>query len=141
VDGGRYGYRRAWRALETLEGDADADALLDRVAAEADTSVDDIAAVLLRVDGNVAASFGAERRLEELELARRELDGERPGLFLRDCGVPTSVIPETIDELRETATRLGGAVLRVRYGAGVPEPETGLRSMEILSAVAGRSGG
>ena len=82
-----------------------------------------------------------ERRLEELELGRRELDGERPGLFLRDCGVPTSVIPETVDDLRETATRLGGAVLRVRYGAGVPEPETGLRTMEILSAVAGPNGG
>jgi hypothetical protein len=142
VDGGRYGYRRAWHALETLEGDADADALLDRVAAEADTSVDDIAAVLLRVGRDVPASASrGERRLEELELGRRELDGERPGLFLRDCGVPTSVIPEAVADLRETATQLGGAVLRVRYGAGVPEPETGLRTMEILSAVAGRSGG
>jgi hypothetical protein len=142
VDGGRYGYRRAWHALETLEGDASADDLLDRVAAEADTSVDDIATVLLRVDRDVpAVALGGERRLEELELGSRELDGERPGLFLRDCGVPTSVIPETVAELRETATRLGGAVLRVRYGAGVPEPETGLRTMEILSAVAGPSGG
>jgi hypothetical protein len=140
VDGGRYGYRRAWHALETLDGDASADALLDRVAAEADTSVDDVAAVLLRVDRNVPAN-GGDRRLEELELGRRELDGERPGLFLRDCGVPTSMIPETVEELRETATRLGGAVLRVRYGAGVPEAETGLRTMEILSAVAGPSGG
>ena len=142
VDGGRYGYRRAWHALETLEGDADADALLDRVAAEADASVDDIAAVLLRVGRDVPESaLRGERRLEELELGRRELDGERPGLFLRDCGVPTSVIPEAVDDLRETATRLGGAVLRVRYGAGVPEPETGLRTMEILSAVAGPNGG
>ena len=142
VDGGRYGYRRAWHALETLERDADADALLDRVAAEADTSVDDIAAVLLRVGRDVPESASrGERRLEELELGRRELDGERPGLFLRDCGVPTSVIPEAVDDLRETATRLGGAVLRVRYGAGVPEPETGLRTMEILSAVAGPNGG
>jgi hypothetical protein len=142
VDGGRYGYRRAWHALETLDADADADALLDRVAVEADTSVDDIAAVLLRVGRDVPASAGrGERRLEELELGRRELDGERPGLFLRDCGVPTSVIPEAVADLRETATQLGGAVLRVRYGAGVPEPETGLRTMEILSAVAGPSGG
>ena len=142
VDGGRYGYRRAWHALETLEGDADADALLDRVAAEADTSVDDTAAVLLRVSRDVPASASSgERRLEELELGRRELDGERPGLFLRDCGVPTSVIPEVVEDLRETATRLGGAMLRVRYGAGVPEPETGLRTMAILSAVAGPSGG
>jgi hypothetical protein len=142
VDGGRYGYRRAWHALETLEADADAEVLLDRVAAEADTSVDDIAVVLLRVGRDVPASASrGERRLEELELGRRELDGERPGLFLRDCGVPTSVIPEAVEDLRETATRLGGAVLRVRYGAGVPEPETGLRTMEILSAVAGPNGG
>jgi hypothetical protein len=142
VGGGRYGYRRAWHALEALEPDADADALLDRVAAEADTSVDDIAAVLLRVGRDVPEfALRGERRLEELELGRRELDGERPGLFLRDCGVPTSVIPEAVDDLRETATRLGGAVLRVRYGAGVPEPETGLRTMEILSAVAGPNGG
>jgi hypothetical protein len=142
VDGGRYGYRRAWHALETLEDDAGAEALLDRVAAEADTSVDDVAAVVLRVGRDVSASaFDGERRVEELELGRRELDGERPGLFLRDCGVPTSVIPEAVEELRETATRLGGAVLRVRYGAGVPEPETGLRTMEILSSVAGPSGG
>ena len=61
VDGGRYGYRRAWHALETLEGDADADALLDRVAAEADTSVDDIAAVLLRVGRDVPASASRRR--------------------------------------------------------------------------------
>jgi hypothetical protein len=88
-----------------------------------------------------ASSVEGERRLEELELGSRELEGERPGLFLRDCGVPTSVIPEAVEDLRETATRLGGAVLRVRYGAGVPEPETGLRAMEILSAAAGRSGG
>ena len=32
-------------------------------------------------------------------------------------------------------------MFRVRYGAGVPEPETGLRTMAILSAVAGPNGG
>jgi hypothetical protein len=82
-----------------------------------------------------------ERRVEELELGQRELDGERPQTFLRDCGVPTSTIPAMVEELRDTATKLGGAVLRVRYGPGVPEAEAGLRTMEILSAVAGPSGG
>src|SRR5206468_6084392 len=52
VDGGRYGYRRAWHALETLDGDANA--LLERVAVEADVSTDDVAAVLLRVGPEVA---------------------------------------------------------------------------------------
>jgi serine phosphatase RsbU (regulator of sigma subunit) len=140
IGGGRYGYRRASQAVEGLDAQGGADALLDRIATEADTSVDDTAVVMLRVEGRPAdAILGGERRLEELELGSRELDGDRPVDFLRDCGVPTDTIPAMIEELRATATRLGGAVLRVRFGPGVPEAETGLRTMEILSAGAGPS--
>jgi serine phosphatase RsbU (regulator of sigma subunit) len=133
VDGDRYGYRRAWRALEELDGDAGADVLLGRVADEADASGGDMAAVLLRVgDGAPGAAPGGQRRVEELELSGRELDGERPGLFLRDCGVPTAAIGPTVEEARERGRRLGGVVLRVRYGPGVPEAEADLRTMDVL---------
>jgi hypothetical protein len=70
--------------------------------------------------------------VEELELAARDLRGERPGLFLRDCGVPTDRIEPLVADLRETGKRLGGAVLRVRVGPGVPEAETALRDMDVL---------
>ncbi|HVE68037.1 MAG TPA: hypothetical protein VNB64_05590, partial [Solirubrobacteraceae bacterium] len=80
------------------------------------------------------AGPAGERRVEELELSADDLRGERPGLFLRDCGVPTDRIGPLVDELRETGRRLGGAVLRVRVGPGVPEAETGLRAMDVLHA-------
>jgi hypothetical protein len=94
---------------------------------------DDVAAVLLRI-GDEVSSAGDDRRVEELELGADDLRGERPGLFLRDCGVPTDRIDPLVADLRETGRRLGGAVLRVRIGAGVPEAETALRTMDVLHA-------
>jgi hypothetical protein len=94
---------------------------------------DDVAAVLLRIGEDVGV-LGDERRIEELELGSDDLRGERPGLFLRDCGVPTDQIDPLVADLRETGRRLGGAVLRVRIGAGVPEAETALRTMDVLHA-------
>jgi hypothetical protein len=133
VDGDRYGYRRAWSTLEGLERRDGADVLLERVAGEADASREDMAAVLLRVgEGAPAATAAGQRRVEELELSGRELEGERPALFLRDCGVPTSGIPARVEEARERGRQLGGIVLRVRYGPGVPEAEADLRTMDVL---------
>jgi hypothetical protein len=48
--------------------------------------------------------------------------------------VPTDRIDPLVADLRETGRRLGGAVLRVRIGAGVPEAETALRTMDVLHA-------
>jgi hypothetical protein len=137
----RTGYRGAWTALSGLDDRADASALVDRVVSgsgieggsSGSSGRDDIAAVLLRIGEDVPA-LGDERRIEELELGADDLRGERPGLFLRDCGVPTDRIDPLVADLRETGRRLGGAVLRVRIGPGVPEAETALRTMDVLHA-------
>jgi len=171
-DGERLGYRGAWRLLDELGPEADAGALVARVAdgepagdghetvsrREGEpagdgretgscrgggdavgqvvaASRDDIAAVLLRVGEEAPAeSPQGERRVEELELSAGELRGERPALFLRDCGIPSDRIDPLVEELRETGRRLGGAVLRVRVGPGMPEAETALRAMDVLQA-------
>ena len=132
VEGGRGGYRGVWAAMAELGPSEDAQVLVRRVAGDA-KAADDIAAVLLRVgDDAPAAGAGGERRIEELELSARELGGERPGLFLRDCAIPTDRIEPMVEDLREDGGRLGGAVLRVRVGPGVPEAETALRTMDVL---------
>jgi hypothetical protein len=156
--GRRTGYRGAWHAVAAL-GRGDATALVHSVAAGArppepaaaadpegprpegvtDSGIaglaDDVAAVVLRVgEGAPLAGPEGERRTEELELTAADLRGERAGLFLRDCGVPTDRIDPIVADLRETGRRLGGAVLRVRIGPGLPEAETALRDMDVLHA-------
>src|ERR1700694_1220442 len=55
VRGELYGHGRLERLLDDLPGDATADTVLERVAAESDRHPDDMAACLLRVEGDAAA--------------------------------------------------------------------------------------
>jgi hypothetical protein len=133
-----FGYRRLWLALGELGVHGDARSLLERIGAEADATRDDMAACLLRVAHHVpaAAGGGGVRRVEELEVFRGDLDTGRPVEFLAACGVPSDHIDAVIEEFRAASARLGGAVLRVLVGSGLPRAELALNRVELLPAFA-----
>lgn len=84
VGGELFGAERLGAALASLQRDADAAALLDRVAERSDARPDDMAACLLRVhDGRGTPAIV----LEQLECNRELLAGARVERFLLDCGV------------------------------------------------------
>jgi len=69
---------------------------------------------------------------QALELPRRDSDGRRSRDFLVGCGLPRYRVPQLLRELHKLGDRLGGAVLQVRIGPGVPEADIQLRNVEIL---------
>jgi len=136
VSGDLFGYERLWRVLHELGPRADAQNVVDRVAGESDAMPDDAAACVLRIAHAARVPVaGGERRTEELELSRDELQGEAAGEFLAACGVPSDRIVELVEEFRATGARLGGAVLRVHAGAGVPEADLALCNVEMMHGV------
>ena len=137
VRGHPFGYRRLWAALGELGVPGDARSLLERIGDEADDqATEDMAACLLRVAHHVpaAASQGLVRRVEELELFRGDLETDRPAEFLAACGIPSDTIAELIEEFRSTGSRLGGVLLRVLVGPGLPHAELALNRVELLPA-------
>jgi hypothetical protein len=104
------GRARLTKIVTELDPDEYAEAVIDRVVAEADETPDDMAACLLRA---LVGSDVPSIRLEELEL-----DGEELGLgiaerFLEVCGVPSHAIASAVDDASRTAAVAGGAVLEV----------------------------
>jgi hypothetical protein len=142
VGGALYGYRRLSLTLTEMGPRAGAPALLDRVAAEADATPDDMAAVVLHVAQHVRSAENTEgvRRVEEVELTREQLAGDEPAEFLAACGVPSRRIAGLVSDFRATSQRIGGAVLRVRMGPGVPRAELALSRVEVLSPAMARHG-
>jgi hypothetical protein len=138
LSGALYGYRRLSLSLTELGPRAGAPALLDRVTAESDATPDDMAAVVLQIAQHVRSAQDTEgvRRVEELELSREDLSGDLPAEFLAACGVPSGRIDGLVSDFRATAERIGGAVLRVRLGPGVPRAELALSRMDVLSPAA-----
>ena len=135
LSGALYGYRRLSLSLTELGTRAGAPALLDRVTAESDATPDDMAAVVLQIAQHVRSAQDTEgvRRVEELELSREDLTGDLPAEFLAACGVPSGRIDGLVSDFRATAERIGGAVLRVRLGPGVPRAELALSRVDVLS--------
>jgi hypothetical protein len=133
-----FGYRRLSLTLTELAGAADAGAVLDRVAAQADVLPEDFVTCVLHVAHHVPATHSADgiRRIEELELSREELEGTVAAEFLTACGLPSDSVEALAEEFRATGLRLGGAVLQVRMGPGVPHAELGLRRMDMLPSFA-----
>ena len=110
VDGWLLGVAGLEDALRTLRPDAQADVLLDAVAAMADEITDDIAVCL------VAAAPGAPARgprVEELEVDEHEV-GDALERFLRACGVALVDVPGVLREAGEVARREGSVTVRVR---------------------------
>ena len=85
VDGVMLGRERLEELLVGLGAKASARSLIDRVAQEAGKLSDDIAAVV--VSPTVAAATAAVRT-EQLELSRKEIEGDMAARFLASCGVP-----------------------------------------------------
>lgn len=118
VGGELFGQARLLGALNELEPDATASALLDRVAAESDEHPDDMAACLLRIDGGAAAP---SVKAEELELDRRAALGDRAERFLLACGVDPGETAAVTHSARAAAERSGKVLIELRRGDGSPE--------------------
>ena len=87
----------------------------DRVAEEADSRPDDMAACLLSVRGDAGAPTVL---VEELELDRDEATGERTERFLLACGVQSGEVAELVRSACAGAERAGTVVLEVRPSDG-----------------------
>jgi hypothetical protein len=113
-----YGAERLAEALAELGPATTASALLERVAEETSTRPDDMAACLLGVEGGEDAP---SVQVEELELDRDEIGGDRIEQFLLACGVKAHDLPELTRAARAVAGRLGTVLVELRIGDGPPQ--------------------
>ncbi len=114
IGGDLFGAERLAAALSGLQHDADADALLDRVAEQSDARPDDMAACLLRVhDGHGTPAIV----LEQLELHRELLSGGRVERFLLDCGVELGEAESLVRDARRRLQCADSAMLELARGA------------------------
>jgi serine phosphatase RsbU (regulator of sigma subunit) len=130
VRGELYGHGRLERVLDELPADATADTVLERVAAESDRHPDDMAACLLRVEGNAGAPLV---RVEELELDAPEAERDRAERFLVAAGIPPAEVQETLSAARSAVSRHGRVVIQLRLGAGDPEVTLHPQNVAVLS--------
>jgi hypothetical protein len=128
---GLLGRERLAEIAGELAGDARADALLARIAEEADRAPDDMAACIVRATADARQAAGT--RIEDLELEGGPSDEERARGFLEACGMPDDQAAAALRSAAGAVAEFGGAILRVRLDAGegrvevVPrEPTLGL---------------
>jgi serine phosphatase RsbU (regulator of sigma subunit) len=112
-----FGVQRLQHALTQLGPQASAAALLASVGEATDARPDDMAACLLGVSGGDAAPVVL---LEELELDREELAGERTERFLLACGVQRGEIAELLRHACADVAPSGPATLELRLAEGRP---------------------
>ena len=112
-----FGGERLADALAELGPQATAAALLERVAAATDARPDDMAACLLRVEGEAVEPVVLS---EELELDCEEATSARTERFLLACGIDPLEIAELTHAARVAAGRSGTVVLEVRFAQGRP---------------------
>jgi hypothetical protein len=98
------------RLLDGLGASPSADALLDRVIAEADDAPDDMAVLVLRAE---SAMEPLAIRTESLELDREDVEREIGELFLEACAVPAGEARRALEEARAAVERTGSAVIDV----------------------------
>jgi serine phosphatase RsbU (regulator of sigma subunit) len=118
VDGELFGARRLKLALAGLDGDATASLLLDHIAEQTDQRPDDMAACLLRVEGDRSAP---SVKVEEIELDRREAARDRARRLLLARGVAPEEIDRILSSARSAVARDGVVVLELHVGEGAPE--------------------
>jgi hypothetical protein len=131
VEGGLFGVDRLTRTLSEARDDFTASELLGRVTAAARQRGDDMAACLIRVDGDQSIP---NTRIEELELDRWGVTNDYGRQFLVACGVEESKAAEIMRAARMTHERGGNAVLEVRLGDGPPEAVLRRRDVAMLHA-------
>jgi hypothetical protein len=117
--GGRMiGRDRLAELIEEVGPGISAQALLDRLAREADQTPDDMAACVIQA---VEGSAKPLVRVEELELEATDVELGAVEGFLEACGVPGSELSAPVSAAREAAGESGGAILRARFEDGRPE--------------------
>jgi len=124
-----FGAGRLRRTLAQLGADASASALLESVAKQSDRHPDDMAACLLRVEGEPLAP---RIEVEELELDRRDLLRGRAERFLRAGGLGGAELAEALDSVRRAVARHGGVIIALRLCGGAPEVELSPRNVAVL---------
>ncbi len=110
---GVLGRERLTELLAELGDDATARRLIERVAAEANASSDDMAAVVVSPTAGVTTGLF---RTEQLELSTRELEGPIARRFLEACGLSDQEVEDAERDARLLAERFGGVVLHVVFG-------------------------
>jgi serine phosphatase RsbU (regulator of sigma subunit) len=110
---GVLGRERLTELLADLGDDATARRLIERVAAEANASSDDMAAVVVSPTAGVTTGLF---RTEQLELSTRELEGPMARRFLEACGLSDQEVEDAERDARLLAERFGGVVLHVVFG-------------------------
>jgi serine phosphatase RsbU (regulator of sigma subunit) len=118
VGGQLFGARRLKLTLAGLGSDATASTLLDRVVEESDQRPDDMAACLLRVEGDRSVP---SVQVEEIELDRREAERDRVGRLLLARGLDAREVEHTIKSARGAVARDGVVVLELHLGERPPE--------------------
>jgi serine phosphatase RsbU (regulator of sigma subunit) len=121
-----FGSTRLKRALADLGPQASASTVLDHVSEQSDRRPDDMAACLLRIEGEELAP---RVELEELELDRRDVVRGRAERFLLAAGLDPDELGEVLSSVRSAVARHGGVVLQLRRGAG--RPEVALRPQNV----------
>jgi hypothetical protein len=118
VRGELFGAARAKRALMELGSEASASSLLDRVAEETDQRPDDMAACLLRLEGDQRPPSA---RIEEVELDRLEVTRDRAARLLLAHGVDPAEVERVMASARSAVARDGAVVLELYVGEQPPE--------------------
>lgn len=114
------GRDRLCSIVEDLGDGACADALLAKIASDAERAPDDMAACIIRAADDAPAV--AAVRIEEFELDHNGAGEQRARGFLAACGVPEAEAETVVKTARGAHAEFGGAMLRVRLsgsGGGV----------------------
>lgn len=130
------GRGRVTDLLDELGRDATAQQLLDAVAADAARVEDDMAACLLApTAGVIAGGF----RTEQIELSAEDLDAGLGERFLAACGVPDAYVVSTVEQARGETSRVGAAIIQVRFGTRGPQADVLPSNVESFEAAARRA--
>ncbi|HEY4996942.1 MAG TPA: PP2C family protein-serine/threonine phosphatase, partial [Solirubrobacteraceae bacterium] len=105
-----FGPSRLAHTLAAVGADGNAAELLDRVSAQVDRRPDDMAACLLSIAGSAEAPHGI---VEEVELDRETVAGERAHQLLLACGVGAAEARAVLRSAQQMVASTGSVVLEV----------------------------
>jgi stage II sporulation SpoE-like protein len=113
---GMIGRERFAEMVLALGPDEQADALLERVIAEAGDVSDDMTVCVLRP---VSGAQARSPRVEILELDPDDVESGFATRFLEACGVPAGELAVTVEQARATVSSQGLALLEVTIAGGL----------------------
>ena len=133
-----YGAERLTRALSDLGPGPTASEVLARVVDETTTRPDDMAVCLLNVTGGSEQSTVL---VEEIELDRTEVTGERVERFLIACGVQHGELAALTASAQAVAGKEGTVLMQLRPAEGSPEVTLVRDNVALLHGAQGRRAG